>query len=304
MLLDGLLGGIAGGSNAVNQLSEERRKALAEQVKMEALEAMEMRMQERKFGNEKEMQGIKKEDEKELMGVDYGHRKDVLGVENEYRTGQIGLEHLNTLERDKSKHGYDTQLLDREWMHRDSHELTKAKAEGATDGLLKPKDAHDQIRKVYDQAIKEGKWKEGKKLPEHTLQQINEIRQAAGMKPLTGKDVRTPGTIYGTNPYWSYSDQEEGEEKGGAEKGVKTEKETPPGIPWQQFNPEDPTDPNLPQTQTNGSAYFLSPTEGAEHPVSKDINRLYRKSGESYSEWNKRRRAAAARVPKSTIGGK
>lgn len=52
----GLLGGVAGGAKAVQTLSEERRRELAEQLKREALEAIAERSDARRHGYDKELQ--------------------------------------------------------------------------------------------------------------------------------------------------------------------------------------------------------------------------------------------------------
>jgi hypothetical protein len=258
MLLDGLLGGIVGGSNAVNQLSEERRKALAEQVKMEALEAMQTRMQERGYKHAEAMQGKQFEHAEGMQGNQFKHAEGMqtnqFGHAESMADKQFG--HNQLLQRERF--GHESGLLDKRLGHESGlldKRLSHEKGLTTEKPLMEREKAFTQIEAIYDQAVKEGKWKEGKKLPEYVLRQVNDIRQAAGMSPLSEKESGKDGWF--SSKTYSYSDQPEVKttEKEGAEKSSAKETggKEPGFVGWKDYMTEDPTaNQKLPQTQTNG----------------------------------------------------
>ena len=66
-IVSGLLGGIQGAANATNTIAEDKLKQLAEKLKMEALEQIAARSDQRKFGHDQQLQVEKMIGEKELQ---------------------------------------------------------------------------------------------------------------------------------------------------------------------------------------------------------------------------------------------
>ena len=98
MFLEGLLGGVMGGSNAVNELSGERRKLLAEKLKMDAMEEIQMRSDTRRFGHEKGLQqeNIKAEDSRATKKMESTER---ISEKETSSREKISSERNATLER-------------------------------------------------------------------------------------------------------------------------------------------------------------------------------------------------------------
>ena len=75
----GLLGGVMGAGTAIDQIGTEKRKELAEHLKMQALEKIEERADIRRHGQAKELQGEKMEHETGLQEKDIGSREKIAG---------------------------------------------------------------------------------------------------------------------------------------------------------------------------------------------------------------------------------
>jgi len=75
----GLLGAAAGGANAVDKLSEERRRELAEQLKREALEAIAVRSDERRHGYDKSLQKTDIESSEKIAGERNDTSREIAG---------------------------------------------------------------------------------------------------------------------------------------------------------------------------------------------------------------------------------
>ena len=174
-LLSGLLGGIQGGAGAVTTLSEERRKALAEQVKMEALDLMNKRQQERGFAHSKDLQQGQFSHAEGMQSKGFEHAEGLLGKQ----LGSAERRHRETL-------------------------AAKGDSESAP---LASKDAHNKINEVYKALIDKGKWKEGQKLPGWAMTQINTIRRDAGMPELAEEETKVPKWFGArTDTKYQYSD--------------------------------------------------------------------------------------------------
>ena len=75
----GLLGGLKGGANAVDKLSEERRLELAEKLKREALEAIAERSDKRRHGYDTELQGTDLESREKVAGERNDTSREIAG---------------------------------------------------------------------------------------------------------------------------------------------------------------------------------------------------------------------------------
>jgi len=89
MLAAGLLGAVKGGASAVNTLSEERRKQLAEQLRMETIDLMEKNRQERGFKHAETLQGKGFEHAESMQGKGFEHAESMQGK---------GFEHAESMQ--------------------------------------------------------------------------------------------------------------------------------------------------------------------------------------------------------------
>ena len=89
-LLSGILGGVAGGADAVNQLSGERRKQLAEQPRMETMETLQNQRQDREFAFREGMAARGDQQAERMAGISQQHRieQDELRHQREVEAGK------------------------------------------------------------------------------------------------------------------------------------------------------------------------------------------------------------------------
>ena len=235
-LLSGLLGGIQGGAGAVTTLSEERRKALAEQVKMEALELMTQRQQGRQQGLDIEMEEVKHGNVEKRMGLEHGNAKDILGIENTNLSGREAEKHRREVERDEAKYAHERGLL--------STELKAGKYRdkaGDDKADLASKDYHAKSNELY-KFLRENKWKEGQKLPSLALTQLNDMRRDAGKPELTEEEAVKSKWWGGSDTTYQYSDgvlpSQGVVEPTPTEPGEKPK--TPKAFDWKDYVPQEP----------------------------------------------------------------
>lgn len=84
-LLRGLLGGVRGAGNAVDEIAKEKRAQMAEMLKMQAAEAMQSRMSKQEFQQTGQLQGERIGAEKEMQGTQLKNQRDM-------QTERIGAE--------------------------------------------------------------------------------------------------------------------------------------------------------------------------------------------------------------------
>ena len=232
-LFSGLLGGVAGGADAVSTLSAERRKQLAEQLRMETMEAMNIKRQDREFS----------------------FREGMAASSDQQAERMAGMKHDQLLERDEKGYALGQSERDRQYALKQK-ELAlregllgnRAGGDGAGGAAptLAPKDAHARMNDIFKTLVKE-KWKEGEKLPEWAFTQINAIRRDAGMPPLTETESKS-STWWGKEKV-SYNYGEGGEPQGGS----PDSKPKPSGFDWRQFDPPQSDSPSAEAGPTIGN---------------------------------------------------
>lgn len=174
-ILSGLLGGVQGGASAVSELSDERRRELAEAVKAQALEAIMQRREQRQFGHEKTMQDERFQGQAELQKASIQGQSE---LQDARLQNQAGMQ----TQRLKSAEGLLGQRLS-------AKSATGGSAGGgvASKPKITTKDYHKQTNDIYE-SLRESGWEEGQEIPSLALKQINELRSDAGKPPLTPKE--------------------------------------------------------------------------------------------------------------------
>jgi hypothetical protein len=207
-IISGILGGVHGGASAVSELSDERRRELAERVKEQALEAIMRQREQRGFAHDKEMQ------QRSFTHAEGQQRANIQGREQLQDAQLKSQAELQTQRLDRTE-GMQTQRLDSAaglLGQRLAAQEADVGAAGSGEAEKKPKittkDYHKQTNDIYN-SLRESGWSEGEEIPQSILKQINELRSDAGKPPLVPREnqEKVPGKHFWSSDTTSTSYQ-------------------------------------------------------------------------------------------------
>jgi hypothetical protein len=185
----GLLGGVMGAGSAINQLSEERRKELAENLRRQALEDMQGRLDLKKHGYEKEIHATDTASREKIASEGLTSQEKIA---SEHRTSaeKIASEGLTSQEKIASEHRTSAEKIasDRntleKWIHEQENNL---KAKINTENI--------STRKAAEMKAKIAAYTEARHVLENngSTEEANAVLEAADL-PTYEDYVKEPGS--------------------------------------------------------------------------------------------------------------
>lgn len=135
-LLVGLAGGVQGAGTAVAEIADDKLKQLAEKLKMEALEQIQVRSDQRRFANDTAMEGIRTENQKGLLAQQniYGQESQSRGFEHADKAQKSSQDFQLGLEGVRQKHA--ERLQDKGFSHTEAMEYSRQFAQQVRDATL------------------------------------------------------------------------------------------------------------------------------------------------------------------------
>ena len=132
-LLVGLAGGVQGAGTAVAEIADDKLKQLAEKLKMEALEQIQVRSDQRRFANDTAMEGIRTENQKGLLAQQniYGQESQSRGFEHADKAQKSSQDFQLGLEGVRQKHA--ERLQDKGFSHTEAMEYSRQFAQQVRD---------------------------------------------------------------------------------------------------------------------------------------------------------------------------